>query len=73
MFFHKNQFLLIFFLSITIELWESTAAVFRQSAWYVLNLIQRDQVKWVCVILNEGYLRAAKRGSKKLYRFLIKI
>ena len=30
---YKNQFLLIFsFLSIPIELWESTAAIFRQSA-----------------------------------------
>ena len=27
----------------------------------------------VCVTLNEGYLRAADRGSKNLYRFLIKI
>ena len=27
----------------------------------------------VCVTLNEGYLRAANRGSKNLYRFLIKI
>ena len=36
MFLYKNQFLLIFsFLSIPIELWESTAAFFRQSAGYV--------------------------------------
>ena len=27
----------------------------------------------VCVTLNEGYLRAANRGSKNLYGFLIKI
>ena len=26
--------------------------------------MQRDTVKWVCVTLNEGYLRAANRGSK---------
>ena len=36
MFLYKIQFLLIFsFLSIPIELWESTAAIFRQSAGYV--------------------------------------
>ena len=36
MFLYKNQFLLIFsFLSIPIELWESTAAIFRQSTGYV--------------------------------------
>ena len=36
MFLYKNQFLLIFsFLSIPIDLWESTAAIFRQSAGYV--------------------------------------
>ena len=34
------------------------------------TLIQREKVKWVCVTLNEGYLRAANRGSKNLYRFL---
>ena len=38
--------------------------------WFFL---QRDKVKWMCVTLNEGYLRAAKRGSNNLYRFLIKI
>ena len=27
----------------------------------------------VCATLNEGYMRAANRGSKNLYRFLIKI
>ena len=37
------------------------------------TLIQRDKVKWVCVTLNEGYLRSANRGSNNLYRFLIKI
>ena len=37
MFLYKNQIFLIFsFLSIPIELWESTAAIFRQSAGYVL-------------------------------------
>ena len=41
--------------------------------WLLFTLIQRDKVKWVCVTLNEGYLRAANRGSKKVYRFLIKI
>ena len=36
MFLYTNQFLLIFsFLSIPIELWESTAAIYRQSAGYV--------------------------------------
>ena len=39
MFLYKNQFLLIFsFLSIPIELRESTAAFFRQFAGYVLIL-----------------------------------
>ena len=38
MFLYKNQFLLIFsFLSIPIELWVSTAAIFRQSAGYVFS------------------------------------
>ena len=38
MFFYKNQFLLIFsFLSIPIELWESTEAIILQSAGYVYN------------------------------------
>ena len=38
MFLYKNQFLLIFsFLSIPIELLESTAAIFRKSAGYVFN------------------------------------
>ena len=38
MFLYKNLFLLIFsFLSITIELWESTAAIFRQSAGHVFK------------------------------------
>ena len=41
--------------------------------WLLFSLIQRDKVKWACVTLNEGYLRAANRGSKNLYRFLIKI
>ena len=41
--------------------------------WLLFTLIQRDKVKWVCVTLNEGYLRAANRGSKNLYRFLFKI
>ena len=41
MFLYKNQFLLIFsFLSIPIELWESTAAIFQQSAGYVFP--------WMC-------------------------
>ena len=38
MFLYKIQFLLIFsFLSIPIELWKSTAAIFRQSAGYVFD------------------------------------
>ena len=41
--------------------------------WVLFTLIQRDKVKWVCITLNEGYYRAANRGSKNLYRFLIKI
>ena len=40
MFLYKNQFLLIFsFLSIPIELWESTAAIFRQSTGYVIYVL----------------------------------
>ena len=40
MFFYKNQFLLIFsFLSTPIELWESTAAIFRQSASYDYDIL----------------------------------
>ena len=38
-----------------------------------LYLIQRDKVSWMCVTLNEGYLRAANRGSNYLYRFLIEL
>ena len=46
MFLHKYLFLLIFsFLSIPIELWESTAAIFRQSAGYVLQLKEFSQFK----------------------------
>ena len=41
--------------------------------WLLFTLLQRDKVKWVCVTLNEGYLRSANRGSNNLYRFLIKI
>ena len=37
--------------------------------WLLFTLIQRDKVKWVCVILNEDSLRAANRGSKNLYDF----
>ena len=43
------------------------------SSWLLFTLIQRDKVKWMCVTLNEGYLRAANRGSKNVYRFIIKI
>ena len=40
MFLYKNQFLLIFsFLSIPIELWESTATIFRQSSGYVFSIL----------------------------------
>ena len=31
--------------------------------WVFFTLIQRDDVKWMCATLNEGYLRAANRGS----------
>ena len=41
--------------------------------WLLFTLIERDKVKWVCFILNEGYLRSANRGSNNFYRFLIKI
>ena len=41
--------------------------------WLLFTLIQRDKVKWACVTLNEGWSRAANRGSNNLYRFLIKI
>ena len=34
--------------------------------WLLFTLIQRDKVKWVCVTLNEGYLRSANRGSNKI-------
>ena len=34
--------------------------------WLLFTLIQRDKVKWVCVTLNEGYLRSANRGSKRI-------
>ena len=38
------------------------------------NLIQSDKVKWwVHVTLIEGYLRAAKNNTTKIYRFLIKV
>ena len=40
--------------------------------WLLFTLIQRDKVKWVCVTLNEGYLRSANRGSKNVYRFYSK-
>ena len=36
-------------------------------------LRQGGKLRWVCVILIEGYLRAANRSSCNLYRFLIKI
>ena len=38
------------------------------SPWSSLlyTLIQRDKVRWMCVTLNKGYLRAANRGSKNL-------
>ena len=42
-------------------------------SWLLFTLIERDEVKWVCVTLNEGYLRAANTASNNLYRFLIKI
>ena len=42
-------------------------------SWFLFTLIQRDKFKWVCVTLNEGYLRSANRGSNNLYRFLTKI
>ena len=41
--------------------------------WLLFALIQRDKVKWVCVTLNEGYLRSANRGSNNLYRLVIKM
>ena len=37
-----------------------------------LYLIQRDKVKWLYVALIEGRLRAAKKSSNNLNRFLIK-
>ena len=37
--------------------------------WLLFTLIQRDKVKWVCVTLNEGYLRPANRGSNNLQIF----
>ena len=38
-----------------------------------LFLSKRDKVQWICVTLNEGYLKAANGGSNILYRFLIKM
>ena len=37
--------------------------------WLLFTLIQRDKVKWVCVTLNEGYLRSANRGSNNIQIF----
>ena len=37
--------------------------------WLLFTLIQRDKIKWVCVTLNEGYLRSAKRGTNNLHIF----
>ena len=49
MFLYKNQLLLIFyFLSIPKELWESTAAIFRQFDGYVLILVRGYNKKLNC-------------------------
>ena len=58
MFLYKNLFLLIFsFLSIPIELWESTAAIFRQSAWYVYNVGSEDmntkELLLICILFTD--------------------
>ena len=37
------------------------------------TLTQGDKAKWMCVTIIEAYLRAADRGNKNFYRFLIKI
>ena len=37
--------------------------------WLLFTLIQRDKVKWVCVTLNEGYLRPANSGSNNIQIF----
>ena len=39
--------------------------------FFLFTLIQRDKIKWVCVTLNEGYLRAADRGSRNFYQNII--
>ena len=52
MFLYKKQFLLIFsFLSIPIELWESTAAIFRQSAGYVYIL---SEITKMLIYISKG-------------------
>ena len=41
--------------------------------WLLFTLIQRHKVnKWVFFTLNDGYLTAANRGSKNLFRLLIR-
>ena len=61
---------LIFWSHLTYSLSKMTSSFWN---WLLFTLIQRDKVKWVCVTLNEGYLRSANRDSNNLYRFLIKI
>ena len=40
---------------------------------FYFTLIQRDKVKWLCVTLIGGYLRALNRSSLRINKFLIKI
>ena len=66
MFLYKNQFLLIFsFLSIPIELWESTAAIFQQSAGFVyfmrtgffkMNVVRKQF--WSCSFIETNQTNA---------------
>ena len=69
MFLYKYQFLLIFcFLSIPIDLWESTAAILRQSAAYVFPLPPSHYVYFVlvlCIIFNCSRM--------KLYAIIVKL
>ena len=71
MFLYKNQFLLIFsLLSIPIELWESTADIFRQSAGYVINVtLIRFLHQFLCVLVC--VLTMKQKVEQKSERFRV--
>ena len=67
------SFLLFFF---RLQIYEAMAAIFWQSASYASEFdfyLLEEIMSIVCVTLIKGYLRAATRSNKELYRFLIKI